>query len=290
MVPSRRTLILLGLATQGCSLLVPSQDAQCQQDSDCADRGFADSVCVDNLCVAGAGGQAPSGPWGCKDSVVWVDEDLSTAASITMHVVKLIGQEPFEGLTLYACPPYDTTCADPLTEGTTNAEGDTTLEVNVGFRGHFFAPPPPTFADMAPLLSYFFPPPTANNPNQVEGNLTLTSLSQMGIIAATAGKQVEPGTGHLFYTAFDCENNRATGISVKSDIVSTSTTAVYISESGVPSATLPATTERGEGALINLPPGFVTITATSDEAGKVFEQTVLIAADSITGIPILPSP
>ena len=48
--------------------------------------------------------------------------------------------------------------------------------------------------------------------------------------------------------------------------------------------------EKGEGAVVNVPPGFITVTGTHDDYGDVFQSTIQIQADSVTGVPIVASP
>jgi hypothetical protein len=58
----------------------------------------------------------------------------------------------------------------------------------------------------------------------------------------------------------------------------------------VPSDVLGETQKKGEGAMLNVPPGFVTLTATHAERGKYFSLTVAVKAGHITALPIAPSP
>jgi hypothetical protein len=295
-------------AFYACSLVFPADTLQCKIDQDCADRGFAGMQCAEGLCIAdasgggGAGGQGGEGgqggaggeggtvgPWDCQATVEWALEDQATPATVSLAVLTLIGQEPFPGLTFQICPQFDPDCQNPLGSGTSDANGTLSLEVHVGFRGHFFAAPPPTFPEMAPTLLYQFPPPVADM-GEANGNINITTLAEMQVIANIAQETIVPGNGHIFFTALDCNGDRAEGVTLTIDGAGDDTFTVYVSESGNPSAMLPSTTSRGEGAIVNVPPDFITVTGTHDDYGDVFQSTVQIQADSITGVPIVASP
>ncbi len=231
-----------------------------------------------------------TGPWRCKDDVVWVREDLDRPAVVKINVVTLLGQVPFEGLEVFACPPFDLTCQNPISTGTSDAQGILSMDVYVGFRGHFFAPPTADMPDIAPTLVFVFPPPTGEEMGVVDGNVNVTSIAEIRSIGMLENVEVVDGLGHLFFTALDCDGQRAPGISTSAGTVDPKSINIYITDSGLPSKTISATTNRGEGAILNLPPGFVTISGVSEDVGKVFEETVLIAADTITGVPIVASP
>ena len=59
----------------------------------------------------------------------------------------------------------------------------------------------------------------------------------------------------------------------------------------MPSAALTQTTADGDGALINLPPGATTLTATYVETGLVFSsKDILIRAGAMTSVIVSPTP
>jgi hypothetical protein len=152
------------------------------------------------------------------------------------------------------------------------------------------ASPPASFPEMVPLVLYLLPPPEEEEVEPRNGTINVTSNAEMTTITSVAGKTIEPGTGHLFVTANDCLGQRAAGVSFKTDIVSPTTGTFYVGDNGLPSQTLASTANRGEGAIINVPTGFVTLTAVSEEAGKIAQFTVVVVADHIIGVPVVPSP
>lgn len=279
------------LGVVSCSVLLDAAEEQCKTDGDCAARGFSSSTCVAGVCTGGGGSGGGDGkPWSCVGNVTWPTKDANVPASATVRVIRLLGQEPFPDLTVKICPPFDLACAAPLGEVKSDADGLLTLPVYKGFDGHFFAPSPSSFPEMAPMLVYLFPPPAGVEKEPRDANLNLASVAEMSSIAQLGGVEVKAGLGHIFFTVYDCNMARAKGVSAKTDVVDTTTKVIYISDSGVPSDVLTETETRGEGAIINVPPGFVTVSAVSSEAGKFYQQTVAVQADHITGVPVVPSP
>jgi hypothetical protein len=281
--------VLACFGVVSCSALLDAAEEQCKTDGDCSARGFANATCVAGICTAADGG-SDGKPWSCVGNVSWPTKDANVPASATVRVIRLLGQEPFPGLTVKICPPFDLSCANPMSEVVSGADGLLTLPVYKGFDGHFFAPAPSSFPEMAPMLVYLFPPPAGVEANPRDANLNLASVAEMTSIAQLGGVEVKPGLGHIFFTVYDCNMARAQGVSAKTDVVDTTTKVIYISDSGVPSDVLTETETRGEGAIINVPPGFVTVSAVSSEAGKFYQQTVAVQADHITGVPVVPSP
>lgn len=299
MTPRPFPLIGLTLALfAGCSLALSADDEQCSTDGDCAARGFSGASCVAGICRAGSGTDAGSdagdaqggGPWDCVGKVTWPAPDTTVPASASIRVLRLLGQTPFEGLVAKICPPFDVDCQNPIAETTSDATGKLNIPVYKGFNGHLFAPAPASFPEMAPMLVYLLPPPVEVETVARDGNLNLASVSEMTSIASLGGVQVKSELGHIFFTAYDCLQGRASKVSVKVDTVDPTTQAIYISDSGVPSDVLAETQKKGEGAVINVPPGYVTVTATHADHGKYFSLTVSVRAGHITALPIAPSP
>lgn len=287
---------VLAVAPVGCTVLFDAEEVQCETTDDCAARGLV-GTCQRGLCVAepegggGAGSQGGggAGPWACIGNVEWPQENMAETANVSLTAIKLIGQTPFEGLAIRSCAPFDLACDPPLSEAISGADGRFTIDVYEGFRGHFYAPPPASWPEMAPIYLQVLPPPTAGEEN-LAGNLNLASMAELESIVSVLDKERKPGFGAIFFTAFDCDGNRAKDISVTPDTVDPDTFAVYVNDNGFPSATLVGTSARGEGAIANVPPGYITLRGISLEAGLYFEETVLVVADAITGIPIVPSP
>ena len=308
---SRRTVALSSLilaSFAGCSLALSTDEAQCATDTDCQSRGFVGATCVAGICngTAGAGGTSDGGtsdsgtsdagaastggPGGCVGKVAWPAPDTTVAASASLRALRLLGQTPFPGLSVKICPPFDVDCANPIGETTSDAAGVLNIPVYSGFNGHLFAAAPASFPEMAPMLVYLLPPPVEVETSMRDGNLNLASVGELSTIANLGGIEVKSEFGHIFFTAYDCLQARASKVSIKIDTLDPATKAIYISDSGVPSDVLAETQSKGEGAVINVPPGYVTVTATHADKGKYFSLTVSVRSGHITALPIAPSP
>jgi len=260
----------------GCSLLVDADEVQCNVAADCAERGFGSAECVDSFCVAA---ELADPRFGCRDSD-W-PEMSAEETELDLIVQTLVGQTPYGGLTLQVCPLRDAACEQPIGSVTTEADGRARVVVPFGFRGHFFAPPPADNPTLAPRILHIFPPP-GSRPSDDPESLLVTTLAEVTGLVQLAGGSLVEGTGHFFFTVADCQGQPLESASVSSSVVTPDVFITYVGATGLPDPGLSGTSTIGQGALLNLPPGFVTVRAIHEQEGKVFEQAVLVAADTIT--------
>ena len=270
------------LVTSGaCSLVIDTDPVQCQQAADCAALGYPGAECVDNLCAADTA-------FLCRD--VPFPEQTGETVDFSLKVVNLVNQQPYPGLTVRACLNLDPGCGNPVGETMTDTAGDFTLALEEGFLGHLYIPPPPEDPDLVPLNAHIFPPPSNDPAVPVRAGLVVTRLETITGLATLAGRTIEPGTGHLFFTAINCQGLPLEGVTVSSSVQTPETLVAYLGTSGQPDLALLGTGTTGQGAMINVPGGFVTISGLHKDKGLIFEQSVLVAADEITSVPIVPSP
>jgi hypothetical protein len=283
------------LLTGACSLVFPASDKQCETDDDCKARGFVDATCEANACIepgtsaaGGAGGQGGGGAtkWGCIGNVEW-DAPTSDPVSIHASLRRLLGEDAVVGAPAKVCAPLDFECVNPISEGVSDAEGDLVLEAHYGFRGYTYVTPPPSFADMAPAIIWASPPLFEPNPGGTPAHLT--SEAEIGAVANILQVQVDPQMGHVFGLTVDCLGQVTSGVVIKAGTVGSDTKEYYIKGS-LPSPTATATDDNGQAGFVNLPPGNITITSTSTEAGKYGEITVLIKAGHVTYVALPPTP
>jgi hypothetical protein len=283
------------LVAGGCTLIFPSGNEQCESAADCADRGFTNAACVDNLCVAsdggggsGVGGMGTGGnsKWGCIGTVEW---DAATTEPLNIHanLARLIGEQPVANAPAKVCAPLDVDCEMPLSEGVSDEDGKLVVEAHYGFRGYTLISPPPDYPEMAPAIMWSNPPLFEENPDPNVAHLT--STGEVASAAAIVGADVDPAMGHLFGLTVDCMGQLTSGVVIKAGTVGPETTAYYIKGS-LPSPTATETDPNGQAGYVNLPPGNVTITATSTEAGKYAEVTILIKAGHVTYLALPPTP
>lgn len=282
-----------------CSLALEAEETQCSTDADCSARGFTGATCEDSVCKApvttdaGAdsdASDAPSDPkWGCIGKITWASPDTSASITLVSRFLKLVGETPIADMDVRACARLDVNCSQPVATAKTDSDGKATMKLFKGFDGYTLAAPPASFPEMMPAILLNVPPPTEDELEPSEP-VHLTSKGEINAIGALVQKQLEPGMGHVFGLALDCQGKPTAGVTLKVDTVSPSTIGYYVASSGLPSATLGETSARGEAGYLNLPPGYVTITATSVDKGKVGSVTALIKPDHITYVPLPPTP
>ena len=277
----------LGLATlsTGCSALVDPATTQCGDDSDCAGAGEQNLQCLDGICIEA---EADVTPFSCRDEP-WpaVGDDV---VEYELRVADLVQQQPLADLVVVACANLDANCESPIAEAVSDETGAFTLSLTEGFRGHLHVPPPATDPPLAPLYAHLYPPPSNDPDVPVRADLAVTHLAVVAGLAMLAGIPMVAGTGHVFFTAIDCQGNPLSGVTITPALQTEETLVSYLGASGQPDLALIGTGPAGQGSILNLPPGFVTIRGVHESEGLVFEQSAVIRPDTITSVPIVPSP
>lgn len=289
-----------GLLQSACSLVVSPQMAQCESEQDCQVMGFPNTTCVDSICVASreddTGGQSSSTQeepknvdprLACKDRV-W-DAPGEETVKYDMNVADLRGG-PYSGLTVKVCPAFDAKCEKPQGEATSDENGNFSLDLPVGFRGHLYAPSPDVTDPPMPVEAYVFPPPSLDPDVPKRPRLVVTQLFVIQGLAALDNANVIPGTGHVIFTVFGCDGKPLEGIEVRTSLTQKETWKVYVNEAGRPDPRLKATGRTGQGAVLNIPTGYVKVIGEHPELGVIFEQSVNVAENRLTSVPVFPSP
>ena len=314
--------LALVLAT-GCSLLLDADDQQCSSAADCEKRGFSNATCEDNVCVmnaassetqgsssgtatsTGAGAETSSsgtdetagsstttgigdGPWDCVGNVVWDEEDEGIPARVGLHFTDSQFAD-LEGATLNACRPLDLECTEPYSTTMSDENGVAFADVYYGFDGYFRAPPPDDIPDAYPFIVYAYPPPFSEETESRGGDILFINPATLGALAGVTGVDVVPDTGFVFFTVFDCNDQLAADVTVSVSPVGSETVVAYL-DGAFPNPDLGETTEVGQGAVLNVPPGLVEVTATSLERGRFFQASVLVEPNTVTGVALVPSP
>lgn len=308
-------------AVPGCGLLLGAEDEQCNSDAECEARGFAGAVCESRVCVAGSdenptastgsqtssstdpvtssssgdasagtssSGAVDDGPWGCVGNIMWEEEDESIPARLGLHFTDSSFQD-FEGAILNACRPLDLDCDKPLASAVSGADGVAFVDVYFGFDGYFRAPSPEATPDAFPFILYSSPPPFTVETESRGGDVLFIDPPTIAALSALSGVEIVPDSGLIFFTAFDCNDELAADVTVSISPVGTDTVVAYL-DGAFPNADLTATVDEGQGAVINVPPGLVEVTGTSLERGRFFQSTVLVEANTVTGMAVVPMP
>jgi len=305
----------------GCGLLLGADDEQCSIDADCVARGFAGAICESRVCIeasdespttstgsqttsstgavtgstsaetsaeASSSGVIDDGPWGCVGHVAWDEEDESVPARVGLHFTDASFQD-LEGATLNACRPLDLECDEPLASAVSGPDGVAFVDVYYGFDGYFRAPSPAEVPDAIPFILYSSPPPFTVETESRGGDVLFIDPPTLAGLSALSGVEIVPDSGLIFFTAFDCNDELAADVTVSISPVGTDTVVAYL-DGAFPNADLTATVDVGQGAVINVPPGLVEVTGTSLERGRFFQSTVLVEANTVTGMAIVPMP
>lgn len=274
-------LVLCPLAA--CSLSVDISAHQCEVDEECL-AITPDTECQEFICVPVKSEEEAR--FGCRNEP-WKVLNVNVQTTFRIEVISLSDSLPLEGLTVHRCNSLlDQDCLNPAATLVSGADGAVEFDVPEGFNGHFFAP---ETSSSAPMLLHPFPPPDSESVLSQLNLLNPANYSEIAATAALAGVTVTPGTGILLFTAQDCLGDALSGVQVSSSPRLQDTAVTYISTSGLPDPGLTQTGSIGTGAMVNLPTGFVTVKGVHEELGTIFEQTVLIQADSLTASRILPS-
>lgn len=308
------TAAVLGSAGS-CSTIVGSKSSQCSTDADCDALGFGGAVCLDEFCVAEAAddsgasdtaatsttdtgsddearrssdGMEPAGAWDCVGNVVWEDPQERTPARVGVHFTDSVFK-PYAGATLIACNPLDLACTPPISMGTSDRSGDAFVDVFFGFNGYLRSPAPKSDPDLLPFILYVFPPPFEIETETRAGDILRIDQPTIDLLASLSNVEIEPDAGYIFFTASNCNEQRSASVTVSVSPVGANTRVAYL-EGSFPNAELTETDDSGQGAVLNVPPGLVEVTAVSLDAGKIFERSVLVEANRITGVPIAPAP
>ncbi len=251
--------------------------------------------------VAGSGGQAGSGgageggsgaggslvfDWSCVGHVEWPKSD-GKPITATAVFLDFQTQAPIAGAAVLACAKDDPDCAAPHDQGVTDAAGKVTLTApggEIGFDGF-------VRASVAGYVTntFFFGQPLAASP-QTGANFYLFADASFAGLLGLVGEQADPTRGHFAITAEDCAPKPAAGLTVAADAADASSSTYYV-DGKVPSKTAAKTDASGGAAVLNLPPGPVTITTklvvTQETLGAF---AAFVRAGEISSVVLPPTP
>jgi len=278
-------VLAMGCSFMGCSLIADVDRVQCETNADCtAIATGANTECIDSICTAIEVGDLK---FGCREEP-WITLDNNAKVPVVFSPVALSDSNPVVGLEIRQCNSlFDRECENPITVGMTDSEGKLTIDTPQGFRGHFFAP---TQLGFAAQILHVFPPPDPAQAWTLDNPMFMANLSEIAAAGAIVGVTVLPGTGVYFFTTRDCSGAILPDVVVTVSPSMDETAITYLSSSNLPDTTLDATGISGLGAMVNIPPGNATIKGVHKEFGVIFEQVVIVTADTITAGTIVPAP
>jgi hypothetical protein len=118
------------------------------------------------------------------------------------------------------------------------------------------------------------------------GDVTLLSPAQFQALleAFLGATEPVPGTGQVLISAHDCALRAAAGVSFSTDRGG----QAWYTSGNFPTATEQTTSERGGGGILDVPEGFVTVTASSD--GRVVSAAeAYVTAGEVTYVALFPA-
>jgi hypothetical protein len=239
------------------------------------DGGGPDGAASDGAASDGAAsdGAANDAPWGCLD----MPPDPSSPSSVYVTLVAFDGLQPttfggpaggtdltllqgtlLPGVSVSACDAHDPACQTPIAGPTvTDDAGVAHVGVAGTFAGFFSlhrADLLPTLALTGRLL--------ADEP-QISFPVwpaSLAGMQQLGIALGVA-PNLDPtkGPGHLFFTAYDCSDRFAYGVSFV--LENTDGGVQYYVLNQYPTTSAQQTDQSGAGGVVNVPSGDVAVAA-----------------------------
>jgi hypothetical protein len=315
----------------GCSLAFEADAVQCRTTPDCTARGgaFVGSVCIASVCAtpdasprkdatsgakdgsavsdahhdatvddarekrdaaSDAVADAPVDPrWACLGHVQYPEASTALEA-LTIPYINLLSNHPIPGIRAQACLKLDPTCDDPVSDaGVTNEAGLVTLSVPSGYDGYIQS----LWEAGLPSLVYISPP--IFKPTTVPAEFLLSKQSIDALAFAVRAPDggpltLDPNDGIAFLGSYDCQLASASGVSFSISPSSPSSTIAYVI-GGNPSTSATETDNFGSAAIVNVPPGSITITATLAATEQVIgTATGFVQAGVITFLSLPPTP
>jgi hypothetical protein len=280
---------VLGAAVLACTALVSFDEVQCTDALDCQARGgaFSGAACVRGVCVppeAGPGGAGADGggAWDCL-SQDRADPDLSPQVSVQIVAFDplqpytlgstvdggsdlwVAGYTPVSGMKIQPCGALDPLCSSPIAAASiTDDAGIAQVTVPGSFAGLYQMTRP----DVLPLLLYpgrFIAGDT--RVTYAQGVIDQTEVVGVGAAAGvTANTDPDAGLGHLFVSALDCNDRRASGVSFSLGDIEAGVRTYLVN--GLPNLTATQTAADGVGGFVNVPEGSVIVSAALASQGQ----------------------
>lgn len=289
-------------ACAACEPQCCDQATACASDAECLALAFCARSCETDAdpngcktaCKAAhlAGGDAASAhgrclteacPSACGDNDWWcLDHPTTFPPQPEPRMFGVIVADPTRGAvvvgaTVKVCAPADADCSDPLVVSTVAGNGEALVEVPAHFAGYFeLSAPGYTTTLHYPRLDYT----TLLADSMPLWPEDFTSEA-VGAIAS-----LDPARGIAVMGALGCTGAHTAGVSFHADASGTSTG--YLRE-GTFSVSAASTDLSGLGAIVNLPPGNVTLRGEVDALGRTLdERTVVVRPATITDFPLRP--
>ena len=178
----------------------------------------------------------------------------------SMPIVESISMMPPPTLQVRGCSLLDSNCDNPVTEpvGPTE-EGLVNVSLPVGFEGFLEI----RSDDTAPALFFLHEPLQRDT---MAAPLPLISATGLAVLAANNDATLDfEHDGLVVIRAYDCLGQSAAGVELGSD----GDGRVFMFVEGLPRVGVEVTDMDGLGGFMNVAPGFVHVTGTHTENGRI---------------------
>lgn len=267
---------------------------------------------------------APSGPWRCLEEPAEPPAPRAPTATVRFQACDFISNctLPVRGLRARVCDKLDVGCLTPRQIDIHDMGGQVEFAVPTGARGfdgylevsttlarcydtNTFGdaargllcqlvpdcdPEAPTQAcDVpvySPVLWFFNPPVTADVESPIP--LQMYPFASLPLVVDAAGGSLAPGTGSVFVTVLDCDGRPAPGVTLQIAEHEDVASSLYF-DSGVISNTANQTDATGLGGFIRIPPGFVELTAVTQDGLPVAKVGVQAHPTFVTYTVLAPN-
>jgi hypothetical protein len=262
----------------GCGLRCtdPSCELACA-GSDLADARYQDvAICAVGLCDSECNF---GGHFDCAGAYTWPG-GAPTTLEIKLTLVDNSTKDPVDGAVVIACEGVDP-CPQGSPSSPTSASGLASFKIpdinpTAGFQGHLEIKDGGTH-----LSTYIYP----GRPILANLTTTYSILTPADLRALITGATPVAGKGSLLVVGEDCLT--APGPNLTFHTSPMSGTSFYITGStGSTMAT--KTNAYGAGGFLNVKPGALTVTMTTDNAKQVGSAGVFIVHDSLTILTLYP--
>ncbi|MEQ9319477.1 MAG: hypothetical protein RIF41_09985 [Polyangiaceae bacterium] len=291
---SRLFLIAGGaLLVQACTVVVAGDDQQCSADVDCADRGFVNAVCAEQVCIEDEEIIVTDPVWGCLGNVEEPTPDLTKTVSFDVRLAYAVsGAAVSTDTVIDVCEKLDPNCtanSPDFPKGLNpDPNGVVELTVKEGFDG--FVKITGASPDVLVDSRVYVGRPIVEIPTVEE--IQLFAPIDLQALASTAMQTPDPTRGTAIVLIQDCSGDGVGGVRFETPAADSDTLEFYlINQFPTPPPEATTTDADGFGGFFNVPVGPSVMRAFRDEDDTyVGESSYQILADTISYVLVAPTP
>ncbi len=220
-------------------------EVQCSTDEECVVMGpeYVGGRCVSSAC-------RPNPRWRCEATP---STSTTEQKELTVLVRDSLSLSPVRMVHIVACAKLDLTCASPVAEATTDAQGELHITVPANFAGYLQQTERMEYAPAMYFLPSVFPADGVLQPFPL-----LTAGAIIDALATSLGARLEDDRGHMMLIAEDCMGAALAGVSFQTPQADDKSVQFYV-RNLLPSTSEKQTAEIGNGGFLNFPQGTAVI-------------------------------